>query len=257
MEAGRKLVYAATKPSLAMEAIYTRDTVAECYVGQWIATFATQYELLGADLFDRAYAPGDLAFGQTDEIYSTPIGKFRADDDFHAWRCLLIPPEEADAPPEVVLAGLGPVAFAGLQGVHQNTSQQVGANQNFVVQSVSERACREIRASGGFQKIVDLTRDILEATKTVRTALSSLQRDEAQRVLDAAWANPMLSEIRLYVHPMGIKTVAEVARKEMAEHAKPVYIRLYRHGVDDEMFRRYRRAFEARDLETNGLPGSH
>jgi hypothetical protein len=237
-------------PAKAIEAVYERGGVAECYTGQWIAIFATQYELYGAAWFDEVFAKEDLRVGRPSEMVETPVGRHVDESKPHRWRSLLIPEEDQDEEPGLVLARHGPKAFAGVTGVLQNDREDGGANQNFVIVSVTPRAVEAMKAQGGFARVPALTGDAADARRTEARTFSASELAECRRRYDAALADPVLSEVTVYVHPLGVVPLAEVVAKEVREHLRPMKVRLYTEGVADFLYQRYRSAWKARWLRS-------
>ena len=70
------LCVAQAKPSDSIACFYDRRHTAECYVGQWIALYAIQYELFGEPLFDEAFKPEEFTMGRPADQRESPMGKY-------------------------------------------------------------------------------------------------------------------------------------------------------------------------------------
>src|SRR5690606_19311802 len=92
-------------PAAAIAAFATRSCLAECLVGQAVATLEIQRELLGDAAFDEVYPGDDAAVGRLDGYHRTPIGRALAEDGVGAWQALLLRAAEVGtADPGVLLA---------------------------------------------------------------------------------------------------------------------------------------------------------
>jgi hypothetical protein len=240
-----KLYVARGKPAVAVEAFYDREVVAECYVGQTIGVFATQYELYGRDAFDQAFRPDEITIGNVDPNNESPIGSTMTSPHTYPWRGLFIQPHDQDEW-GLVLARLGPKAFAGLTGIVRDIRDIDGANENFVFVSVSERAVQSILAKGGLKWSYDAAqeaRDLFRARR--RTGLRGDQLVEMERRIKEIDADPIYTEILMYVHPYGIVPLGELVVKKRWKNGVAVAPMLYASARDDFFFQRYKDTWKA------------
>jgi hypothetical protein len=237
----------------AIEAVYERGGVAECYTGQWVALFATQYELYGAEWFDREFRADELRLGRPREAVQTAIGAYADEKRAFTWRALVIPEARMRDDPTLVLGELGPKAFVGVTGILQNEAEDPTANQNVLITSITPRAVEEFRTRGGLGRILEITREANEARKASRRGTSGSERAGHLRRYEELLADPVMSELMVYVQPLGVVPFAKVADKEMYEDGKPVKLRIYTNGLDEYFYQRYRAAWKARWLREQGL----
>ena len=240
----KKEVYCAQgKPSAAIEAIYQRGALAECYTAQWVAAYAAQYELHGAASFDEAYKPEEIVVARPSGVRPTPIGQTMRGDVTYPYRALLIPPAQAGQDAAKHLGAHGPMAFTALTGIVRAQDESEDANQNLTTLSISPRAC-EILRTQGMAYVNALGKKLAEAHRGRRTRSGDARRcaDEYEQLL----ADPVLAEWTIYVQPFGIIPVAQMFKRETEMNAKPIYVLLYVHGREDEFFRRYRATWQQR-----------
>ncbi len=242
------------RPSAALEAIYRRGALAECYTGQWVLVYATMYELFGAEAFDAAFPAPEVVVGRPSDVRTTPIGQTMLGDRTYPYRALLIPPEQTRQDPGATLAALGPLALVGLTGIVRNQDETDGANQNLTIVSVSPRAAEALRTQGGFGQIARLGRQAAEAWNARGGGPFGGGNREAAALLERTLADPLLAEIRVYVHPFGVVPLAEMFRHELDDTEKPLYVLPYVHGREDLFYRRYRAGVERRWLASQGAP---
>ena len=62
----------------------------------------------------------------------------------------------------------------------------------------------------------------------------------------------MFKEFKVYVHPYGVVDLAHVFRKKMPQAETPLEMIIYRHGREDFLYQRYRRAWCERRLAEGG-----
>jgi hypothetical protein len=246
-----KVWHPADSCAAAIEAFYERGGVADCYTAQLLASFATQYELYGPAEFDAAFAPADIAIGWPTYLLDTPFGRFSRPETPAPWRALLIPSARQSEDPSLVLARFGPKAFAGMTGIVRSQYGGVASNQNFVIVSVTPQAVEALKRNGGFPFVADLSRRAHEHQAGAGGLFTSGAVREACRARRyAVLDHPVLTGIRVYVHPFGVVTLHEIVRGEMDEDGDPVEVILYAHGREDAFYRRYREVWIDRWLET-------
>jgi hypothetical protein len=241
------LAVACESPGRAIQAVYDRGGVAECYSAQQVAVFAVQYELYGAEWFDSAFAPKDVAVGKPFEIRTTPVGRFTDPDGAYPWRLLLLRPEEAKGDPVVALARVGHRAFSGLTGIVRAQDGDESANQNIIVVSVSPRAADALLRGGGIALWADRAKRAYAALDAAGGLFTSSAVTKAKTAeADAILADPALTEFVVYCHPFGVLTLGALFKWDMQEHDTPVTVDMYVDGREDALFERYRAAWKAR-----------
>ncbi len=242
---------AQASPSQAIEAIYTKEGVIECYVAQLLAQFATQYELYGARAFDQAFDSHDLALGNPDRIGKERFGWDGPLANPPKRHALLVKPEDFGKDPGLVLAPYGPVAYCGLIGVVRDPdTQMTESNENSTIVSVSP-AVVEVFKQYGFSYIGHRTKEALEAIHAKRNMLltgAALQRLDAK--VEMILSEPVFTEFMIYVHPYGVVPLREIVEKKFTAVDVPPEFRLYRCGLEDGFFQHYRREF----LRRLGVP---
>ena len=249
-ECGRRLCRARGSAARAVEAVYVRDTVAECYVAQWLAVFAIQYELYGAEWFDESFRGDEIVVGRPQDVRGTPLGRFLTAEHSQGYRALLAPPERHRDDLLLVLGEHGPGAFPGATGVVENQFEGQNSNDNFVVVSISPRALALLRQRGG-------TRWLNEHLKAAWDLWVKARRDwvrgdpgtEGRREVAEFMTDPVFDEWILYVHPYGVVPLRKIVEQRFGRVNTPVTVRLYDNGLDDALFRRYREAFTRRVRE--------
>ena len=255
----------AVAPSHAIEGFYHGRIRAECGVGRQIAQYAAQYELHGADGFDRSFAPDEIVVGtfrQLQDSRSVLLGETAGE---------FIRDGRARA-----TSAQGRQAFAGLPGfifhVFGPDSLDDADNQaeNFVVYEVSASAAEALRSAGGFEAFNRKARTLWELSRPLglvsRRSYERLlfERDSALRArlpprklrvieqMDAILDDPFFQEFRIYVHPKGVKPVAyHFARLLDLNPRTPFRIELGLHNVHTTLYQRWiRQRLDACD--TNG-----
>ncbi len=244
----RGAVYVATTSAAgAMEAVWRRGAIVECYAGQWMGVFGTQYELYGREAFDEAFAPGDLVLGAPQQIKSAPIGSLTKGRGPYDWRGLLIPRADQGKDPILALAPHGPMAFVGLTGIMRNQDGGDATNENFLVAGMSPAALKQLVAGGGFAFLGRETQKVWEHVNACSgfLRLGSPTGAHAQAI-DRILAQPAFSEVFVYGHPHGIVTFEFLTRKMFQTSSSPVEFLFYLHGREDFLYRRYHRVWKAR-----------
>ncbi|MHC5011210.1 MAG: hypothetical protein ACYTG6_09700 [Planctomycetota bacterium] len=251
-----RVFHPATSSAEAIEVIYERGGLAECYAGQLTAIWATQYELYGAEWFDEVFATEEVALGRPDDFHATALGQYARMDVEHRWRALLIVGEDQEKDPGLVLANYGPKAFSGLTGIVMDQNlEDSGANQNFMIVSVSPRAVEQMRANDGFAYLTELSRRAhAQMERAGGMFTSRCVREACERKIDEIFTSPVFTEIWVYVHPFGILTMGELFRREMEQDGVPVFIIFYAHGLEEALYQKFRAAFKAKWARENGVP---
>jgi|GEM_PF-2766153 len=247
-ESGRNFVASGTA-SEALEAFYTRGGLAECYSGQWLVSYAVQYELLGREAFDEMLPGREMVVGRPEDVKPTPLGQTMLGDKTYPYRALFMKPGDLQGDAGTFLARLGPKAFAGLTGIVRAQDKSDAANQNFMHVSITPRACQDLRDKGGLGWVVELGKRAHRAhaaTQGLFRGGGTKARGQAQ--LAEILAEPALAEWIIYVHPFGPVSVGWMIRHEMDDAGEPMYVMLYLHAREDLFYGRYRRVFERRWL---------
>lgn len=227
-------------PSQAIESIYLRGGLAECYTAQWIASYALQYELFGREALDEVLPARDMVVGRPDDLKPTPLGQLMLPERSYPYRALLMRPQDLSTDAGLFLARLGPKAFAGITGILRAHDKSNSCNQNLTHVSMSPRACALLRERGGLPWLS-------EAGKQLH-ALIRARGPEARAQKAALLADPLLAEWMVYVHPFGTVSLGWMMDYEIADEGKPAYVMLYLHAREDHFFQRYREAFTRRWL---------
>lgn len=240
----------------ALESIWTRGGVAECYTGQWLAMFGAQYELYGPRWFEQVFPPNHLQIGKPSAIKPSPIGRATAGAGPYDYRNLVIPPADQRKDAWLTLAPHGPMAYIGIVGVMRNSVQEgAGMNENWILTSITPAAVKQIQDWGGFH---GLKRKATEVWTHLNASIGGPLRrfteptGEAKAAIDAILAEPAFAETEVYVHPYGIVNLAWLVRDKFAEDDTPPVFTIYRYGRESMLYRRYRRAWKLRCL-THGL----
>ncbi len=67
-------------------------------------------------------------------------------------------------------------------------------------------------------------------------------------------AEPLFTELMIYVHPFGNIPLADIVRKKLDKVDTPLELVIYTHGREDGLYQRYRKAFKQGWLEASPLP---
>lgn len=244
-EAKKEVYSVQGRPSEAIEAIYRRGALAECYTAQWVAAYAAQYELHGAASFDEAYRPEEIVVARPSDVRPTPIGQTMRGDVTYPYRALLIPPAQSGQDAGRQLGQHGPMAFTALTGIVRAQDETEDANQNLTTLSISARACETLRTQG-IAYVTDLGKKLSEAHRGRRGRGADARRCAAD--YEQMLADPVLAEWTIYVQPFGIIPVAQMFKRETEMNSKPIYVLPYIHGRENEFFRRYRTTWQKRWL---------
>ncbi|MFV1957907.1 MAG: hypothetical protein ACC662_00700 [Planctomycetota bacterium] len=231
-------------PSKAIAAFYDRRATAECYAAQWVALYAIQLEVFGPDAFDASFRPEEFVLGRPGNMRDTPIGRFVEARHSRGWRALLVRPKDWAKDTGLTLARLGRMAFVGASGVVENVDPELRSNDNFVIVSVSPRANEVLRTNGGFAYVRKLTEKAWKLHKAGQRGVTpGSSGAEAVKTVDAVLSDPVLEEILVYVHPLGIVPLREIVQDRIGTIERPVKVRIYQNGVADFFYRRYRWSF--------------
>jgi hypothetical protein len=239
--------YACVPPSEAVAGFFTEPAVAECYVAQQVAIFATQVHLYGSSAFDDAFTREEVAIGGPPQIKSTPVWQYVTARGRWPWWALLIPSRRLDEDPGVVLAEHGHAAFLGLSGIVLNQDPRLRSNENFVIVSVSPEAAEILRRHGGTERIRGRAADIWEVGRRSNDWWRSARERAALRAeLEAMLASPEFSEIVIYVHPYGVMPLRDMIEMKRKQFHAPVHVMFYVHGGEDAFFQRYKETWRQR-----------
>ena len=236
-----KLWHPQGSPARAIEAFYTRDATAECYVGQLVALWATQYELLGPQWFDEAYRTDEIWIGRPTLVENVPFSWHRDTPGYHRRRGLYILGARQNEDPGAVLGELGHIALAGRCGIIQNQDDGYFCNENFVIVSATPRAAAQLRLKGGFRYVAEQTQEALSLHKSTKNLLAPgdeifRKEREVERIL----AQPVFAEIMVYIHPFGVVPLREIVEKKLKHKTAAIEISLYSSGRDYAFYLRYR-----------------
>ena len=239
----------------ALEALYTRGGMIECYTGQVLEMFTAQYELYGPAWFDQVFQAEEIAIGGSFDARNGKLGDFLKEDLEHPVRALFLEGDAQSLDPGLALAKVGPIAFTGMTGALMNLVQNAGANQNLVFVSVSPEANRLLLENGGFAYCDALLQEALGEQRSALRPTTTGGGDSWARK-DALLASPALTGIQVYVHPHGVLSLTDLAKREMVHVGGKLHLRMYTQGFEWFLFRRYRRAWKDRWLVEHGFPPS-
>jgi len=225
----------------AIYAIYTKDGTAECYVGQAVALWAAQYEVMGHAWFDKAYNTEEIWLGRPHLLDGLPFSWNNPAKDYHRRRSLYILPQRQNEDPGAVLGELGHIALAGKCGIIQNQDDGYFCNENFVIVDATPRAAAQLRLKGGFQYVASQTAEALELHKSTKNMLAPgdeifRKRQAVESILD----QPIFTEINVYIHPFGVLSLREIIEKKLKQKTAAIEISLYSTGRDFAFYQRYR-----------------
>jgi hypothetical protein len=234
---------ATNSASGAIGSILEVGGLAECYAAQQVAVWATQYYLFGPEAFDEAYSVADVIVGRPPDVMETEFGRFGDDSKEWPWKALVIGKEEQEKDPGLVLASLGPKAFAGVTGILRDQNGTEESNENFTIVSVTPRLVEQMKANGGFQLFTDQCKLAWDRWNAERRGTASKEGPTYEQIM----SQPIFTDFVVYVQPFGVSPVRKALEKEMIEEKNgPVYVLLYLHGREDESFRRYRETWKSR-----------
>ncbi|MFM8980251.1 MAG: hypothetical protein ACKOSS_07300 [Planctomycetia bacterium] len=237
--------HASGSASQAIESIYLRGGLAECYTAQWIASYALQYELFGREAFDEVLPGTDMVVGKPEDLKPTALGQLMLSDRTYPYRALFLRPADLATDAGLFLARLGPKAFAGITGIVRAHDKGNDCNQNLTHVSMTPRACALLRERGGLPWVS-------EAGKQLHALIRS-RAPEAKAQKAALLADPVLAEWLVYVHPFGTVSLGWMLDYEIGDEGKSAYVMLYLHAREDHFYQRYREAFERRWLAGKGI----
>ncbi len=235
----------------ALEAVWQRGGVAECYTGQWLAVFGAQYELYGRRWFERSFAPHELRIGKPSKIKSGSVGRATIGAGPYDYRNLVIPPADQRRDALITLAEHGPLAYAGTVGIMRNTDLEGSQmNENFTILAVTPAAVEQFARDGGVRF---LKREAARAWTHVNASMPGKPlrhfaepTGAAAEAIDRILGQPAFSGVTVYVHPYGRMTFEELVRDKFKEDDTPPEFLIYRHGRESLLYRRYHRAWKAR-----------
>jgi hypothetical protein len=235
---------AKARPSVAVSTFYTRPAVMECYTGQWVAMYATQYELFGPQAFDAAFKPEELVLGRPRHMVDTPLGRYLKEENSGIWRAVVLGPEHYGQDPGVALASLGPVAWSGASGVLENVEPDLATNDNFIVVTVSPRVNEFLLNNGGLRYIVKKTEQIWAIHErykrgAIRGSSGLAAQERIEKILD----HPVFQEMIIYIHPDGVVPLKVGFTQRIGRTHRPLKMRIYRNGVANAFYERYRSHF--------------
>jgi hypothetical protein len=235
------------RPSAAVRAFYTEDCSTECYVAQTVAAYAAQYELHGAEAFDRVFEPDEIAVGQVWHFHQTPIGKTMNAPPGYPWRALLLQNSDRGQDPGLVLARLGPSAFPGLTGILMDQAGRSRSNQNLMFVSATPEATESMVRHGGFAWLAERSRELLELhTQNRARFVKGATVAANERRMEEILADPAFAGVRVYIHPFGVKTLAEMMDLLLRKDRTAIHLILYDQAREDAFYQRWREDFLAR-----------
>src|SRR5262249_48451525 len=126
---------------------------------------------------------------------------------------------------------------------------------NFIFVSVSDAACNELRTRGGFRYVSQLTQEALEAWKADRAPFMTAAKlaPYRQRLAEID-ADPVMTSIRIYIHPYRIKTIGEMCKQKRGKNRNAEEIFTYVSARDDDYYHRYRDVWIARRIRGASVP---
>ncbi len=237
----------------ALEAFYSGRVRSECGVGRQVAQLATQRELYGDALFDRAFSAGELSIGTFLTLHDTPsillgshAGSFFADGK------------------AVRTAALGRQAFMGAPGFITHVFERSFLDdinnqaENFVITDISAAAAAALARHGGFAHYDALNRQVWELARqmpgpgarrfqrllyerepALRAALAPDQQATLARI-EALLADPVYTELQLYVHAKGGRPLGfHIVRLLDRNPRTPFSIELTLHNLHTTLYRRW------------------
>ncbi|MCC7137151.1 MAG: hypothetical protein IT460_01835 [Planctomycetes bacterium] len=233
----------------------SKPSLAECLVGQTVMILTMQRELLGDAAFDEAYEPDAVALGPLPGFHATPLGRHLADTSTSPWQALVVRSSEVGTADAGSLIGrYGAAAFHGMTGLLRDQAGTDRCNENIVVVSISAAAAEAFRTQG-FARIGTLTQEWLDlATAERGKFMTAAKAAPIRRRIAEIRADPVLAELRVYIHPYGITTVLDVAEKKLKRDKRNLELFPYLSGRDDELYQRYRRVWKARFLRGAPVP---
>ncbi len=242
-----KIYQARERPSAAIEAFYNEVASIECYVAQSLVAYAVQYELYGPAWFDELFTPEEIAIGQVAHFHKTPLGRTMDTAPGYPWRALFLRQTDNEENWGIVLGRLGPLAFPGLSGILMDQGGASRSNQNFTFVSVTKEAADALVRRGGFPVIAEATAELLDRLESTRGPFVTGDELEANEAREKEiFADPILTGIRIYIHPYGVMTVGEMADRLRKRDRTAFGLYVYDESREDVLYQRYRRAWKAR-----------
>lgn len=236
-----KLWHPRNSTAAAMHAIYTKDGTAECYVGQLVALWASQYEVMGSVWFDKAYNTEEIWLGRPHLIDGLPFSWNNEEQGYHRRRSLYILPERQNEAPGAVLGEIGHIALSGRCGIIQNQDEGYFCNENFVIVDATPRAAAQLRLKGGFEYVASQTKEALQHHRSTLSLLATgAELLRSKTAVEEILSQPIFDEIRVYIHPFGVLTLREIIEKKLTQKTAAMEIALYSTGRDYAFYKRYR-----------------
>jgi hypothetical protein len=250
-----KMYFATRSATRAIEEFFRLGATAECYTGQTLALFTTQYELFGPDWFDVMFDADEIVVGRPHHVIDTRLLANVKYERPYVWRALLVEPSRQRMDPILALAPHGRTAFVGLAGVVLNQDPDAFTNDNCIIVSISQRALDTLAANGGTDHLAREAGRVWEQANKAKGLLSFLRASEcdaAEREVDALLAQPIFREFMVYVHPDGVVPLGDILRKKIPDADTPVTLRVNMNGLDDAFYQRFRAAYRRGCLARRG-----
>lgn len=251
----------------AVDAFYRGHVRSECGVGRQIAQLATQRELYGDALFDREFAAAELSIGTFLTLHDTQsillgsgAGELFADGK------------------AVRTSALGRQAFMAVPGFIEHVFERSFLDdinnqaENFIITDLSAAAAQALARHGGFAHYDRVNRQIWQLSQlmpgsgwrrferllherdpALRAALPPEQQAVLARI-DALLADPVYRELRVYVHPKGVRPLGyHIVRLLDRNPRTPFSVDLALHNLHTTLYRRW---VDARLRECGNRMGS-
>ena len=234
----------------SIKTFYNESVKMECAVGLQIAQYASLYELYGDADFDRAFEKQEIVIGVWDRLAYSPS----VTQGSHRGRTLNDPLAQE-------ISQQGTQALVGISGYIGNVfgekflDQSADRGENYIITSVSKAAGENLKKNHGLayynnqaRKFWDLGQKLGRQQKGFywsalargQSMGSSQQEREILSEMRAILADPVFSEIRVFVHPLKEMTYGmHLARLLDANPRTPYQITLYPDSVNEGLFDRY------------------
>ncbi|MBF0314199.1 MAG: hypothetical protein HQK50_14485 [Oligoflexia bacterium] len=225
-------VVATLSPTSAMECFYDYYCRSECAAGLQASLLATQMELYRPH-FDQAFSTSEVILGYWQDLY-------QSDNPFFSKTKQEIYSKRIQDEDGTLHASLGAAAFIGLSGYIGNVlgeeylDSPADRGENFMIVDMSAAANEELKSHGGLPYFTQMNHQLWKLYNEEGS-------NDYQEKIDKILAGAFYSQVKVYVHPLGIMSFGEHIKRLLERNPRTPYkFRLHDETTNSVLFERYK-----------------